>query len=125
MKEGLQQIRLALLEADVNYKVVKQFMTDVQVAAEGQDVIKSVNPSQQIVKIVHDELVKLMGQHNAPLELAEKPPTVIMMVGLQGQGKTTTAGKLALHLKKKGRNPLLVGADVHRRAASKQLEVVA
>lgn len=125
MKDSLQEIRKALLEADVNYKVVKKFIADVEAAAVGEQVIESVNPGQQIVKIVHDELMSLMGGANAPLEMAGKPPTVIMMVGLQGQGKTTTAGKLALHLKKKGRKPLLVGADVYRPAAIKQLEVVA
>lgn len=125
MKESLQEIRVALLEADVNYKVVKKFIGDVETAALGQNVIESVNPGQLIVKIVHDELVTLMGGANAPLNMADKPPTVIMMVGLQGQGKTTTSGKLAVQLKKKGRKPLLVGADVYRPAAIKQLEVVA
>lgn len=125
MKEGLQQVRLALLEADVNYKVVKQFIADVEEAAHGQKVIQSIHPGQQIVKIVHDELVKIMGQSNAPLVMAEKPPTIIMMVGLQGQGKTTTSGKLAVQLKKKGHKPLLVGADVYRPAAIRQLEIVA
>ena len=125
MKDGLKEIRLALLEADVNYKVVKKFIADVEEAAVGQEVIKSLHPGQLIVKIVHDELISIMGGSNAPLNFSEKPPTVIMMVGLQGQGKTTTAGKLALHLKKKGRNPLLVAADVYRPAAIKQLEVVA
>ncbi|MEX2015952.1 MAG: signal recognition particle protein [Candidatus Hydrogenedentales bacterium] len=125
MKDGLQEIRVALLEADVNYKVVKDFIQDVQAKAEGQKVLESIHPGQQIVKIVHDELVEIMGGSNEPLRLAEKPPTVIMMVGLQGQGKTTSAGKLALHLKKKGHKALLVGADVYRPAAIKQLEVVA
>ena len=125
MKEGLQEIRVALLEADVNYKVVKEFIQDVQAKAEGEKVLESIHPGQQIVKIVHDELVGIMGGNNEPLRLAEKPPTVIMMVGLQGQGKTTSAGKLALHLKKKGHKALLVGADVYRPAAIKQLEVVA
>ena len=125
MKDSLQEIRLALLEADVNYKVVKQFIKDVQEAAVGQQVLDSIHPGQQIVKIVHDELVKIMGGANAPLKLADSPPSIIMMVGLQGQGKTTTAGKLAVHLKKKGHRPLLVGADVYRPAAIKQLEVVA
>jgi signal recognition particle subunit SRP54 len=125
MKESLQQIRLALLEADVNYKVVKQFVQDVQDAAMGQKVLDSIQPGQQIVKIVHDELVKIMGEKNEPLQLAKHPPTIIMMVGLQGQGKTTSAGKLALMLKKKGHQPLLVGADVYRPAAIKQLEILA
>lgn len=125
MKDSLQEIRLALLEADVNYKVVKQFMADVQERALGQEVLDSIQPGQMIVKIVHDELMKIMGGANAPLTLAPNPPTKIMMVGLQGQGKTTTAGKLALMLKRNGRHPLLVGADVYRPAAIKQLEVVA
>ena len=125
IKDGLKEIRLALLEADVNYKVVKQFIADVEAAALGQNVVDSVHPGQQIVKIVHEELVKIMGSDNAPLTMASKPPTIIMMVGLQGQGKTTTAGKLALHLKKKGHKVLLVGADVYRPAAIRQLEVVA
>ncbi|GMV94989.1 MAG: signal recognition particle protein [Candidatus Hydrogenedentota bacterium] len=125
MKDGLQEIRMALLEADVNYKVVKQFIADVQEQALGQEVLSSLQPGQVLVKIVHDELVKIMGGSNAPLQLAQTPPTIIMMVGLQGQGKTTTAGKLALQLKKQGRHPLLVGADVYRPAAIKQLEVVA
>ena len=125
MKDGLQEIRVALLEADVNYRVVKQFIADVQETALGQQVLDSIHPGQQVVKIVHDELVRLMGGANAPLHLSDSPPTIMMMVGLQGQGKTTSAGKLALHLKKKGHRPLLVGADVYRPAAIKQLEVVA
>ncbi len=125
MKESLREIRLALLEADVNYKVVKKFIADVEEEAIGQDVIKSLHPGQLIVKIVHDQLMAVMGGSNAPLEFADKPPTVIMMVGLQGQGKTTTAGKLAMHLKSKGRKPLLVAADVYRPAAIKQLEILA
>lgn len=125
MEEALKEIRLALLEADVNFKVVKKFIEEVKEAAIGEKVLDSISPGQQIVKIVHDELVKIMGTSGATLKLADKPPTIIMLVGLQGQGKTTTAGKLALQLKKKGRKPLLVGADVYRPAAIKQLEVVA
>jgi len=125
MREALQQIRIALLESDVNIQVVKKFIADVQEAALGQEVLASIHPGQQIVKIVHDELVKLMGEKNAPLARSAKPPTVIMLVGLQGQGKTTTAGKLAAHLKKAGHKTLLVGADVYRPAAIKQLEIVA
>jgi len=125
MKDSLQAIRMALLEADVNYKVVKQFIQDVQDAAVGQKVLDSIHPSQQIVKIVHDELVKIMGGKNEPLRISPHPPTIIMMVGLQGQGKTTTAGKLARLLKQNGHHPLLVGADVYRPAAIRQLEVVA
>jgi signal recognition particle subunit SRP54 len=125
MKDGLKEIRTALLEADVNYKVVKKFIADVEAEATGQKVLESVQPGQQIVKIVHDEMVKLMGENHEPLKKADAPPTIIMMVGLQGQGKTTTSGKIALMLKKKGHKPLLVGADVYRPAAIKQLEVVA
>jgi len=125
MTDGLQEIRMALLEADVNYKVVKQFIQDVQDAAVGQKVLESIQPGQMIVKIVHDELVKIMGGKNDPLRISPNPPTIIMMVGLQGQGKTTTAGKLALMLKHKGHRPLLVAADVYRPAAIRQLEVVA
>lgn len=125
MEEALKEIRLALLEADVNFKVVKKFIEEVKEAAVGEKVLDSIAPGQQIVKIVHDELVKIMGTSGAPLKMADKAPTIIMLVGLQGQGKTTTAGKLALQLKKKGRKCLLVGADVYRPAAIKQLEVVA
>ena len=125
IEDALQEIRKALLEADVNFKVVKQFIADVQELALGQEVLKSVEPGQMLVKIVHDELVRIMGNHTASLEFAGKPPTIIMMVGLQGQGKTTTSGKLAMHLKKEGKKTLLVGADVYRPAAIKQLEVVA
>ena len=92
MKDSLQEIRVALLDADVNYKVVKKFIAKVEESALGEAVIKSINPSQMVVKIVHDELKALMGGANAPLKMAAKSPTVIMMVGLQGQGKTTTAG---------------------------------
>lgn len=125
MKDALKEIRLALLEADVNISVVKKFIEDVQKTADGEKVLDSVSPGQQIVKIVHDALIDIMGAKSVPLNVADKPPTIIMMVGLQGQGKTTTSGKLALQLKKKGRSPLLVGADVYRPAAIKQLEVVA
>lgn len=125
IQDALQEIRKALLEADVNFQVVKQFIGDVQELALGQEVLKSVEPGQMLVKIVHDELVRIMGQNTTPLEFAGKPPTIIMMVGLQGQGKTTTSGKLALQLKKEGKKSLLVGADVYRPAAIKQLEIVA
>lgn len=125
MKDALKEIRLALLEADVNFKVVKKFIDEVQETAVGEKVLESISPGQQIVKIVHDQLVSIMGASSVPLKLADKPPTIIMLVGLQGQGKTTTAGKLALQLKKRGRKPLLVGADVYRPAAIKQLELVA
>ncbi len=125
MADALKEIRLALLEADVNYKVVKKFIDDVQETATGEKVLDSVSPGQQIVKIVHEALIDIMGKASVPLTMADKGPTIIMMVGLQGQGKTTTSGKLARMLKKKGKTPLLVGADVYRPAAIKQLEVVA
>ena len=125
MEDSLKAIRMALLEADVNYQVVKQFIEDVKETALGQKVLQSIHPGQMIVKIVHDELAKIMGGNNEPLRFADSPPTIIMMVGLQGQGKTTTAGKLARMLKRKGHKPLLVGADVYRPAAIKQLEIIA
>lgn len=126
MKEGLQLVRVALLEADVNYKVVKKFIEDVQAKALGQKVLESINPTQQLIKIVHDELVEIMGGENKDLIKAPVPPTIIMMVGLQGQGKTTTAAKLAYFLKnKRGQKPMLVAGDIYRPAAIKQLEVLA
>lgn len=125
MKEGLQLIRVALLEADVNYKVVKKFIEDIQQKALGQKVLDSINPTQQLVKIVYDELVEIMGGENKELVSAPVPPTIVMLVGLQGQGKTTSAAKLAYYLKrKKNAKPLLVGADVYRPAAIKQLEIL-
>ncbi len=122
--DSLKEIRRALLEADVNYRVVKQFINDVQEKALGEAVLRSVTPGQQIVKIVHDELVRLMGESNTTLKFAGIPPTVIMLCGLQGSGKTTFAGKLGNHLRKKGRHPMLVAADVYRPAAKTQLEIV-
>lgn len=125
MKVGLEKIRQALLEADVNYNVAKKFVAEVAEQAVGAEVLQSVNPAQMIVKIVHDELVHIMGERNEPLRRANTPPTVYMMVGLQGQGKTTTCGKLALQLKKQGHRPMVVAADVYRPAAVQQLERVA
>ncbi|NPV71205.1 MAG: signal recognition particle protein [Firmicutes bacterium] len=122
--EALREIRLALLEADVNFKVVKEFIAKVKERAVGQEVMGSLSPAQQVVKIVHEEMTSLMGEANLRLALSPKPPTVIMLVGLQGSGKTTTAAKLGLHLKKQGRHPMLVAADVYRPAAVKQLQVV-
>ncbi|MGO0122306.1 signal recognition particle protein [Desulfothermobacter acidiphilus] len=121
---ALREIRLALLEADVNYKVVKSLMARIKERAVGQEVMESLAPAHQVVKIVRDELVSLMGGQNARLNLAPSPPTVVMLVGLQGSGKTTTTAKLALNLKKQGRRPLLVAADVYRPAAIKQLQVL-
>ena len=124
VKEGMREIKLALLEADVNYKVVKAFVNAVTERAVGTEVLESLLPAQQIVKIVNEELIKLMGSDNAKLEIASKPPTVIMMAGLQGAGKTTHCGKIAALYKKKGKNPLLVACDVYRPAAIEQLKVV-
>ena len=124
IKAGMREIKLALLEADVNFKVVRDFTKTVSERAVGADVLESLNPGQQVIKIVNEELTALMGSTNAKLTVASKPPTVIMMVGLQGAGKTTHAGKLAGMLKKQGKNPLLVACDVYRPAAIKQLQVV-
>lgn len=120
---ALKEVRLALLEADVNYKVVKTFTERVKTRAVGEEVLKSLTPAQQVVKIVYDELTSLMGGTTSQLNLS-RSPSVIMMVGLQGAGKTTTAGKLAKSIKEKGRRPLLVACDIYRPAAIKQLQVV-
>jgi signal recognition particle subunit SRP54 len=125
MKEGLREVRLALLEADVNYKVVKDFVAHVQEKAMGREVLQSITPGQQLVKVVHDELVDLMGGSAESLEIASSPPTVIMLIGLQGSGKTTSAAKLARFLRGRGHRALLVAADVYRPAAVRQLEILA
>ena len=125
IKVMMREVRLALLEADVNFKVVKSFVNDVKERALGQDVMTSLTPGQQVIKIVRDELTALMGGENSRINLSNKPPTVIMMVGLQGAGKTTTSGKLALHLRKKhNKKPLLVAGDIYRPAAIDQLQTV-
>ena len=124
VKEGMREIKLALLEADVNFKVVREFVKTVSERAVGAEVLESLVPAQQIVKIVNDELVNLMGGSQSKLNISPKPPTVIMMVGLQGAGKTTHSAKLAGMYKKQGKRPLLVACDVYRPAAIKQLEVV-
>ena len=124
LKEVLREVKLALLEADVNYKVVKEFVSVVEEKALGQDVLKSLTPGQQVVKIVKDELTELLGGHASKINFTPNPPTIIMLVGLQGSGKTTTAGKLANILRKQGKKPLLVACDVYRPAAIKQLQVV-
>ena len=124
IKAGMREIKLALLEADVNFKVVKDFINSVSERAVGTDVLESLLPAQQIVKIVNEELTALMGGTQSKLTIASKPPTVVMMVGLQGAGKTTHAGKLAGLYKKQGKHPLLVACDVYRPAAIKQLEIV-
>ncbi|MFZ5648531.1 MAG: signal recognition particle protein [Bacillota bacterium] len=122
--EALKEVRRALLDADVNFKVVKDFQGRVKERAVGQDVLGSLTPAQQVIKIVHDELAALMGGTQSKINMASKPPTVVMLVGLQGSGKTTTAGKLANMLRKQGRRPLLVAADIYRPAAIKQLQVL-
>ncbi len=124
LKEMLREVKLALLEADVNYAIVKEFINTIQVKALGQDVLKSLTPGQQVVKIVKDELVELLGGTDSKINLTSNPPSIIMLVGLQGSGKTTTAGKLANLLRKQGKKPLLVACDVYRPAAIKQLQVV-
>ena len=120
----LREVKLALLEADVNYKIVKEFISSIQEKALGQDVMKSLTPGQQVIKIVKDEMVELLGGTESKINFTSNPPTVIMLVGLQGSGKTTTAGKLANLLRKQGKKPLLVACDVYRPAAIKQLQVV-
>jgi signal recognition particle subunit SRP54 len=122
--ETLREVRTVMLDADVNYKVVKEFIETVQAKALGQEVISSVSPGQLIVKIIYDELVRLMGSDKAEITLSTVPPSVILIAGLQGSGKTTFAAKLANHLKSKGRSPLLVAADVYRPAAIDQLEML-
>ena len=124
VKESMREIRLALLEADVSYKVVKDFIKKVTERAVGTDVLESLTPAQMIVKIVNEELTALMGSDNQKIKLASQPPTIVMMVGLQGAGKTTNGAKLAGLFKKQGKNPLLAACDVYRPAAIKQLQVV-
>ena len=124
VREGMRAVKLALLEADVNFKVVREFVSKVTERAVGSEVLESLMPAQQVVKIVNEELTALMGGTQAKLQIDSKPPTVIMMVGLQGAGKTTHTGKLAAMMKKQGKNPVLVACDVYRPAAIKQLQVV-
>ena len=124
IRTAMREVRIALLEADVNIGVAKQFIAEVSEKAVGEKILESLNPAQQVIKVVNDELIALMGSGNAKLEVSPKPPTVIMMCGLQGAGKTTLCGKLALQLKKQGKRPLLVGCDIYRPAAIEQLKVV-
>ena len=124
IKEGMREIKLALLEADVSFKVTKDFVKEVSERAVGTEVMESLVPSQQIVKIVNEELIKLMGNTQSKLEIASNPPTFVMMCGLQGAGKTTHSAKIASLYKKQGKNPLLVACDIYRPAAIKQLQVV-
>jgi signal recognition particle subunit SRP54 len=125
MEEALREIRVALLEADVHFKVVKQFIEQVKEKAMGEDVLTALSPTQQVVKIVRDELTKMLGVHQSRLRFANEPPTVVLIVGLQGSGKTTSAAKLARFLTKEGARPLLVSVDVYRPAARHQLSILA
>ena len=122
--EAMREVRMALLEADVNFKVVKELINRIKERAIGEEVMNSLTPAQQVIKIVNEELTELMGGSQSKILIASKPPTVLMMVGLQGAGKTTSTGKLALHLRKQGKKPLLVAADVQRPAAIAQLETI-
>lgn len=124
IKQAMREIRIALLEADVNLKVVKDFVNKVSEKAIGQEILKSLSPAQQVIKIVNDELIELMGSTNSKLAVASNPPTIIMMCGLQGAGKTTLSAKLGMLLKKQGKNPLLIAGDVYRPAAIDQLKTV-
>lgn len=124
VKEMMREIRLVLLEADVSFKVVKDFVSRISDRAVGQDVLESLTPGQQIIKIVNEELIQLFGGQQSKIAFSSKPPTIIMLVGLQGSGKTTACGKLANNLRKQGKNPLLVGCDIYRPAAVKQLEIL-
>lgn len=124
VNEAMREVRMALLEADVNFKVVKNFIKTVKERAIGKDVLETLTPAQVVIKIVDEELTKLMGGTQSRINISPKPPTVIMMVGLQGAGKTTSAGKLGLALKKQGKRPLLAACDIYRPAAIKQLQVV-
>ncbi len=125
MEAALREIRVALLEADVHFRVVKEFIESIRQKAMGEDVLTALSPTQQVVKIVRDELIKTLGSHQSKLRMANEPPTAIMIVGLQGSGKTTTTGKLARWLSKNGHNPLMVSVDVYRPAARQQLSVIA
>jgi len=125
METALREIRVALLEADVHFRVVKQFIEDIRQKAMGEEVLSALSPAQQVVKIVRDELIKTLGSHTSKLRMANEPPTAIMIVGLQGSGKTTTTGKLSKWLSKNGHNPIVVSVDVYRPAARQQLSVIA
>lgn len=124
IKSAMREVRLALLEADVNFKIVKEFISRVSEKSKGAEISSALNPSQQVIKIVHEELIELMGTSEAKLSVSDRPPSVYMLVGLQGAGKTTAIGKLASHLRKKGKRPLMVACDIYRPAAIKQLQVL-
>src|SRR5271165_2077179 len=125
MEAALREIRVALLEADVHFRVVKQFIENIKEKAMGQEVLTALSPTQQVVKIVRDEMVRTLGTHTSKLRTANEPPTTVLIVGLQGSGKTTSTGKLARWLSKNGHSPLMVSVDVYRPAARKQLSVLA
>jgi len=122
IKNAMREVRVALLAADVNYAVVKDFVARVSEKAVGEDILKSLSPAQQVIKIVNEELIALMGTENAKLTVADRPPTIILMCGLQGSGKTTMCGKLGYMLRKQGKKPLLVACDIYRPAAINQLQ---
>jgi len=124
VNEAMREVRMALLEADVNFKVVKDFVNKVTERAVGQEVMQTLNPGQMTIKIVHEELTTLMGSANEPINMQDRPPTILMMVGLQGSGKTTHAAKIAMRFKKEGKKPLLIAGDIYRPAAIKQLQVL-
>src|SRR5215469_3133519 len=125
MESALREVRVALLEADVNFKVVKQLIENVKERAMGQEVLNSLSPSQQVIGIINEELIKVLGSHESKLRFANEPPSVFMIVGLQGSGKTTSTGKLARWLAKNGHRPQMVSVDVYRPAAREQLRIVA
>src|SRR5271157_4254921 len=125
MEGALREIRMALLEADVNFKVVKLLLENIKVKAMGEEVLTALSPSQQVIKIVHEELIKILGSHEAKLRFANDPPSVFLIVGLQGSGKTTSTGKLARWLTKNGHRPQVVSVDVYRPAARQQLAIIA
>ncbi|HKZ22575.1 MAG TPA: signal recognition particle receptor subunit alpha, partial [candidate division Zixibacteria bacterium] len=124
IKEALKEVKVALLEADVNYKVVKDFISSIEQKSLGQETFKGVKPGQLLIKLVYDELVELLGKENKPLRFSGTEPTVFMLTGLQGSGKTTTCGKIAKFYEKKGKKPLLVAADIYRPAAIEQLKIL-
>src|SRR5512132_2899881 len=125
MEAALREIRVALLEADVNFRVVKQLIENVKQKAMGEEVLTALSPSQQVIKIVRDELTKILGSHESKLRFANEPPSAMLIVGLQGSGKTTSTGKLARWLSKNGHRPMMVSVDVYRPAAREQLKVIA
>src|SRR5262249_49236098 len=124
MEAALREIRMALLEADVNFRVVKQLIENIKAKAVGEEVLTALSPSQQVIKIVHEELIKILGAHESKLRFANEPPSVIMVVGLQGSGKTTSTGKLARWLSRNGHSPMVVSAAVSRPAAREQPKAV-